>query len=289
MERLRNLLQAGRAGNAVLFCGSGLTADCLNFQDELSLGVSSNLLSILNNELKNHGKESGFKNIKNAAKSYKSIFGSHALMQLLKNRFHVSKVSSSIEDILKYPWEAIYTTNYDNGIEIALQGIGKKFAARNNCDDPIQSSSSIEVIHLHGYAQSWDISNFDNSCILDSDSYRQLDSAQKWFGRLRSEIERASVVIFVGFSVNDMHLDQVFFNSSGISGKSFFINKQTASPDADERAVQQDFGTPLYIGREQLAEEISEVSRRAPPYRTSPCIIHALPPADAKRLGPSGH
>jgi hypothetical protein len=145
MGKLRQLLQRGRNGNAVLFCGAGLTADCINFDDDTTLGVTFHLLKILNDELRANGKPSGFKDIKNAAKRFKAELGNHRLIQLLKDRFRLSKVSASIESIVEYPWAAIYTTNYDNGLELALQNARKKFAPLNNLDDPNAPTSGIPV------------------------------------------------------------------------------------------------------------------------------------------------
>ena len=122
MDNLRQLLERGRNGNAVLFCGAGLTADCLNFDDDSSLGVTFHLLQILNDELKNNGKQHGFKDIKNAAKRFRSDLGNHRLLALLKRAFvfEISKISASIVDMIQYPWAAIYTTNYDNGLRIGF-------------------------------------------------------------------------------------------------------------------------------------------------------------------------
>lgn len=265
MDKLRQLLQSGRNGNAVLFCGAGLTADCLNFDDVSAVGASSHLLRLLNDELKANGKQSGFKDIRNAAKKFRSDLGNHRLMQLLKERFRLSKVSASIVDIISYPWTTIYTTNYDNGLELALQTAGKKFTTLNNLDDPNSQTGGTPVVHLHGHAESWTDVNFEQSCVLDSDSYRQLSGVSGWLDRLRFDIERAEVVVFIGFSAADFHLEQVFFNASGLKEKAYFINPPAAEPDPDERAIQEDFGIPLYIGRENLAHFIIETIRQQAP------------------------
>ena len=57
-------------------------------------------------------------------------------MDLLRNRFRLQKVSADMVDILRFPWEKIYTTNYDNGIEVALQNAGKKAIPLNNLEIP---------------------------------------------------------------------------------------------------------------------------------------------------------
>jgi SIR2-like domain len=127
-------------------------------------------------------------------------------MQLLKDRFQLSKVSASIVDIVGYPWAAIYTTNYDNGLELALQSAGRKFAPLNNLDDPNAINSGTPIIHLHGFAEAWTDATFEQSCVLDTDSYRHLSGVSNWLGRLRFDIERAEIVVFIGFSAADFHL-----------------------------------------------------------------------------------
>jgi hypothetical protein len=265
MEKLENYLDRCRNGAAVLFCGAGFTADCLNFDDDAAVGVTSHLLQILNNELQAKGKRSGFHNIKNAAKRFKDELGSHRLMEILQDRFRLSKVSASVEDITRYPWASIYTTNYDNGIEIALQRAGKKFTSLNNLDDPDAKVAGIRVIHLHGFAERWTNVTFEDSCVLDARSYYRLSNMKGWLDRLRYDIERASVVVFIGFSADDFHLSEVFFNASGLREKAFFINRPSPSPNVDEYANQEEFGRPLYIGREQFAELAIKAARQQAP------------------------
>jgi hypothetical protein len=76
MDKLQQLLQRGRNGSAVLFCGAGMTADCLNFVEDSTLGVTFHLLQLLNGRLKAEGKQSGFRDIRNAARRFKNDLGS---------------------------------------------------------------------------------------------------------------------------------------------------------------------------------------------------------------------
>lgn len=269
MDKLQEFLQRGRKGSAVLFCGAGLTADCLNFDEATTLGVSSHLLSLLNEELKVNGKQSGFENLRNAASRFKRDLGNNRLMQLLKGQFQLNRVSASIVDIVGYPWTTIYTTNYDNGLEFALQSASKKFVPLNNLDDPGDEGAGTPVIHLHGFAEAWNDTTFEQSCVLDADSYRHLSSVRKWLQRLRLDIERSDVVIFIGFSASDFHLEQVFFNTTGLKEKAFFINRPAADPNPDERATQEDFGLPLYIGREDFAQIVTKAILQQVPQEPS--------------------
>lgn len=259
MQRLHEALQSSRNGSALLFCGAGFTADCLNFDDDGPVGVTRHLLELLNMELAREGKPAGFKDIRNAAKRFRTDLGSFRLMGLLKDRFKISKVSSSITDILEFPWAQIYTTNYDNGIEFALQNLGKKYIPINNTDPRPPEGKALQVIHLHGFTESWTPENFETSCVLDSDSYRSLTSVKRWLDELRVDVERAQVVVFAGFSAGDFHLSQTLFDVSGLKEKAFFVNRPSANPDPDEHATQDDFGTPCYFGRDGLGEIILDV------------------------------
>lgn len=258
-ETMTSLLQRGRNGNALLFCGAGLTADSLNFSDSGTIGVTTHLLSMMNDQLAKNGRQSGFRDIRNAAKRFRTDLGNHTLLSLLQSRFSLSNISASVEDILLYPWHKIYTTNYDNGIELAMQRIGKKFTPLNNLDSPSTTVSGTAIVHLHGYAPSWNAHNFENSCVLDADSYHKLSGVIGWLNQLRFDIERAEVVIFVGFSASDFHLTDVLFNSSGLRKKAFFINRMTSNVDPDEQAVQDEYGEALYIGREEFAKNLTEI------------------------------
>jgi len=264
MTNLDELLLKGRTGSAILFCGAGLTADCLNFNDTNGLGVTSHLLNIMNSELDEKGKTTGYRDIKNAAKAYKKAFGEYQLKNTLVNRFTLSNVSSSICNIIKYPWAKIYTTNFDNGLEIAHQYIHKKCCSFNNLDEEegVYKDNCTPIIHLHGYVKSWDQYNFEKSCVLDLDSYRNITALQKWLNTLRYDIERASVVVFIGFSASDFHLDQVFYNVSNLKSKAFFINPVSQNQNPDEQIIQEDFGHPVNIGREEFSLVLDRVIKK---------------------------
>lgn len=262
MTDLQSFLDRARNGSAILFCGAGLTADCLNFDDSEAVGVTTQLLAILNQALNDAGQPSGFRDIKNAAKRAKTTLGASAVMQLLQQRFNISKISASITDIVRYPWAGVYTTNYDNGIELAFQHAGKKFASIDNTEFPKDEYVGTPIIHLHGNAASWSAENFEQSCILDADSYHHLSGVRSWLSRLRYDIDRADAVIFVGFSAADFHLTDIFFSATELRQKAFFINRPAAEPDLDERATQEDFGTPLYIGREAFSESVIQALSR---------------------------
>jgi hypothetical protein len=264
MSELERRLNQARNGKGILFCGAGFSADCLNFDDPGEIGTGAQLLSILNAELKALGSTCGFKDLKNAADQYEREKGEHGLMNLLCSRFKLQKVSADMVDILRFPWERIYTTNYDNGIELSLHSAGKRAIPLNNIDSQNDIRENV-VIHLHGYIDKWEIKTFRQSCVLGADSYFRLDGAKQWFDTFRLDIERAEFVAFVGFNSNDFHLNAVMFNLSALREKAFFINRVTAEPDPDIRMTQERFGQPVYIGRQGFATIIRRALASEPP------------------------
>lgn len=253
---LQDLLERGRAGDAILFCGAGFSADCLGFETPDTLGIGAHLLKIINEKLEELGEPSTFRQLPTAARKYEQVAGEHGLMRLLQERFRISNVPERMVDILRFPWQKIYTTNYDNAVELALGKIPKGHSPINNTDEPSSTLSGLNVVHLHGYIERWDINNFKDSCILDTTSYLSLSGVTKWLEQLRFDLERASAVLFCGFSANDLHLNQVFFNSTSLRQKCIFVNRPVAERDEDAHITQEEFGYPVYVGLEGVGQHI---------------------------------
>lgn len=250
-------LNQARNGNGLLFCGAGFTADCLSFSPSAAVGTGSHLLSILNHELQRHSQTPVYQRIQTAADAYKERFGEIALMELLKTRFTLQNISADIVDVLRFPWERVYTTNYDDGVEQALRKVARQHRSFNNLDSPDDLTDNLlPVIHLHGFVEKWNSSNFGSSCVLGAESYHRLDTISRWLREFRFDVERAELVVFVGFSADDFHLNDILFNISGVREKIFFVNRSTAEPDPDMQMTQKRFGKPIYIGRSGFAATI---------------------------------
>jgi hypothetical protein len=261
-------LDRARNDHGLLFCGAGFSADCLNFSEQGAIGVAGDLLRFLNEKLNQGGFQSGFKDLRNAAELAKEKFGVGKMMDALKDRYVISKVGSDMVDILSFPWERIYTTNYDDAIEKGFKS-NRRFTPLNNVQIVEIPNSSVGVVHLHGRAESWDLDNFETSCILGYESYRNVSFLKPWLDIFRQDLDRAQIVVFVGFNANDFHLNEVLHNVSGLREKIFFINKPATEPDIDIDMMQRRFGTPLYIGREGLAQVIRVLQQRDPPAEPS--------------------
>ena len=197
-------------------------------------------------------------------------------------RFTVSNVTSDMADLLRYPWQAIYTTNYDNALEIAAQAAQKPVDPLNNTDQPDTATPNLPIIHLHGYVQKWDIHNFRESCVLGAESYSKLTLVRKWIERFRHDIDQAQIVVFVGFNAGDFHLNQAINDLTGLREKAFFINRPTAQADPDVTAAQKRLGTPFFTGRAGLADTIKRLlAKDAPKEPRLASFVKYTPPDPA--------
>lgn len=249
-------LNLARNGGGVLFCGAGFSADCLNFAPDEMLGTGAQLLDLFNTELRQEPK---YRNLQNAADALQDKIADNGMMRLLKERFTVSKITPDMADLLRYPWKTVYTTNYDNALEIAALAANKSVEPINNTDDPKADMINLPIIHLHGYVYKWDIRNFRESCVLGAESYYKLTRVQQWLDRFRYDIDQAQIVVFVGFNAGDFHLNKAINDLTGLREKAFFINRPTAEADPDVAAAQKRLGTPFFIGRAGLAASIKEL------------------------------
>lgn len=249
-DEFQRRLNVARNGGGILFCGAGFSADCLNFGPDETLGTGAQLLNLFNTEL---SQKPPYKDLQNAADALWNRIADNGMMKLLKERFTVSNVTSDMVDLLRYPWQAIYTTNYDNALETAAQAAQIPVEALNNTDPPDIAAQHLSIIHLHGYVHKWDIHNIRESCVLGAESYSKLTFVKKWLTRFRRDIDQAQIVVFVGFNAGDFHLNQAINDLTGLREKAFFINRPTALADPDVSAAQKRLGTPFFTGRTGLA------------------------------------
>jgi hypothetical protein len=133
-ENYRQRLHRARKGGGIPFCGPEFSSDYVNFNPDQTLGTGAQLLAVINEKL---DLADPFKDLRNAAEMLHERIADQGMMGLLKKRYQVSEVTQHMVDIMKFPWDAIYTTNYDNAIGIAARRANRTCEGLNNTDDPL--------------------------------------------------------------------------------------------------------------------------------------------------------
>jgi hypothetical protein len=169
------------------------------------------------------------------------------LYQTLYNLFTISELSDEQRSVLGRRWLRIFTTNYDDAIELAYQKAG---IAHSSFDysDPIPRKLPINsIIHIHGVIRKCNEDNVLDQLVLNQNSYiRQYFESSPWFGELDRAIDHCSACFFVGYSLSDYHIAALLLQKPQRKEKIFFITKDIPA-EIPRRQLEQ-FGQITPIG-----------------------------------------
>lgn len=216
-------------GNAILFLGAGFSIDGTNkinetipnasklsFQmcDELGIERSDDLALISERFIDDPTVGKGIE----------------ALISFLKMRL-ICTTSTPVQDtIIGLPWLRIYTTNYDNIIEISSkkQNIERETITATI---PKYSIDNIEgaIVHMNGNIIKTTPEKFYNEFKITNESYlKQGFLESPWGDQFVHDINNCKSIIFVGYSLKyDLELQKIMH--SKIFDKSIFIDRKGIS------------------------------------------------------------
>lgn len=140
----------------------------------------------------------------------------------------VTSVDTGLAELYSLPWRRIYTTNYDDAIEISRSGK----QPTNSCvlESSTDKARAGTVLHINGRLSEVSPASLERELSLSDRSYagRNLERSP-WFPYFAQDLETARAVIFLGYSLYDLDISRLIF-SNDISDKIFFF----VSPDIDE-------------------------------------------------------
>ena len=208
-------------GHALLFTGAGFSLGAINrlgqpmkLAEHLSIHLSSKVNLPLDTPLEDTSEE------------FLSQFGEQALVRLLKDEFTASEITDTHRRIASLPWRGIYTTNYDNVLEKASDSVGRSLVsvtlseeARLRSDD-----SGTLCVHLNGSVETLTSSTIGTELKLTDTSYLSASiNESPWAVTLRQDLNLARAIFFVGYSLADLDIRRIIFDTEELSQKSFFI------------------------------------------------------------------
>lgn len=142
------------------------------------------------------------------------------------------EVSEYHEKICSLPWRRFYTTNYDNSIELACLKTGRRIESLDIDDLPKDHISQGDLcVHLNGAIDKAIISDLDSKIKLTNSSYLSPQSfiSSQWNYVFKRDLETASAVIFVGYSMYDMDVQRLLYQTDSLVEKTYFIVHENAS------------------------------------------------------------
>lgn len=255
MEYQRALISAA-AGKAVLFAGAGFSLGATSIGgDEFPTGPR--LAKVLCDAAKLPQND----DLKTASGWYLKKKRPDELIALLKNIFSVQTVQAMHETVAAVPWKAIYTTNYDDVLEVAAKAQGKKLTPATPFDYPSDHrNSSASVIHINGFIDYLTEDSLLDEFKLTNTSYLTAQFRQSdWCDLFLHQVRSAQAVFFVGYSLYDIDLQELLYADPSLRKKTFFIQRKDMSEEEILLSDINDFGAVLPIGIEQFARDLENV------------------------------
>lgn len=220
-EALRHVLD----GTAMLFVGSGVgflskTAD----GEKLPTGKA--LADLLHTEVK---IEPGRHSLQRISQHVFRKLGADRLLSVLRQRLKVLEVDPRLKAIYNAPWQRIYTTNYDDAIELSRRGssLVSSFTLQ---DDPMRAPRGA-IVHLNGFIDAIVPASFDQDAILTDTSYSINEFQESsWARQFLIDVRTSRSIVFLGYSMSDLDIVRVLLADPDVRDRTLIY----VSPDTDE-------------------------------------------------------
>ncbi|EPC4486339.1 SIR2 family protein [Serratia liquefaciens] len=246
-----DMLRRISTGKAIIFTGAGFskkTVNILNEEPPLAKELSKKI-GILG------GIGEDIDDLMFTSRFFLKYKDKNELLKLLKDSFVLKSVTEEHKLVCSLPWRRFYTTNYDNSIELACLNSGKRVDALDIDAKPSNYMSQENLcIHLNGVIEKAIPDDLDSKIKLTNSSYLTAQSFvnSQWNYVFKRDLETASAIVFVGYSMYDMDVQRLLYQTDNLIDKTYFI----VSEDADFQSTffLTEFGHVLPIGLSGFAE-----------------------------------
>ncbi len=172
-------------------------------------------------------------------------------------------VTTPDQDVIcALPWMRIYTTNYDNIVELSSekQGISRESITITNARYSAARNLEQAVVHINGYIKKLNKDSFYDEFKITDDNYNRDGLLQStWSNLFEADLRKAKTVIFIGYSLKyDQELVRCIANLN-IKEKCIFIDCEKLCGD-DEFKIKR-YGVLYKFGTTGLAQEIAKVAK----------------------------
>jgi hypothetical protein len=251
---LQTLLQQILAGKAILFTGAGFSLGTKNI-----IGDEPPMAKDLSRMISKLGKFKESDNLKFTSDYYLEHHNHQGLIDLLKKNYSLKSVSKSHETICGTSWRRIYTTNYDESIELAGRNAGKRIDGVTVEEVPkINTRRSDICVHINGSIRNLSIQTLGSEFKLSNSSYISSDAftQSQWHHIFRNDLLRCSAIVFIGYSLYDIEVQKLLVScSKPIKQKTYFIVDE--NPGIEMVHQLGKFGSIFPIGLDLFSEKLA--------------------------------
>lgn len=254
-EIIKDILNGIIEFKIIPFFGAGMSKPC---------GAKdwNEIIELLKSELRTTSKDNLI-----IAQEYENKFGREKLIFKVKSACKLlHSDSSSLENHLKIismnP-PIIYTTNYDNALEIASELLNTEYKKIVSLKDIVNSShGQKQIIKFHG-----DFSNVDSIVFTKNDYENRLEIDKHFLDVLFRSHILGKGILFLGYGFGDVNIDYIFQKHTELYGNSELPKSYIISfkKDAEkELKLKEKNIITLYLNSpKELNELIGELNTRA--------------------------
>jgi SIR2-like protein len=240
--------------SSVLFLGSGFSVEATNIAGEnppVGDGLRTKFLELLELET------SDASDLKDLAEY--AFQNGNDVLKLLREQFTITDFSDGQAAILAQAWRRIYTTNYDDVVEVfhKKNRTTPKPAIYSNEDRKAKQVRTGSIIHIHGYIHRMTPDNVMRQAVLAHRSYaEQAATTSPWWQQFERDIRSAENIFFVGYSLADFETASYLTRSDDLVSKTHFILRANQSPIVRTRI--ESYGNLHEIAVEGFAAECNK-------------------------------
>ena len=262
---LKEAIQHACDGEAILFLGSGFSFGGKN-RNNSAMKVGAGLSHAICNDLKIEQSD----NLTISATRYimddSCKKGLSDFIRFLKGELECTETSKDQDVIISLPWKRIYTTNYDDVVELSSRKQGKVRESITITNARYSSGRNLEqaVIHINGYIKRLNEATFYEEFKITDENYNRDGLLQStWRQLFEKDLEREKAIVFIGYSLQyDQELVRCIANLN-IKDNCIFIDVPKISSDNAFKIGL--YGNLKTIGVSGFANEVIKVSSNYTP------------------------
>lgn len=254
-------------GNAVLFLGAGFSIGATK-EDGTEFKTAAPLAHKLLAEC-NLSKDEYVDDLGQASEVFVNMRSEHELVDYIRKEYTAIDVSSAQEVIASVKWQRIYTTNYDNVIELASlknKRVLQSAILSNRLVD-FKDKSNV-CVHLNGRVDGLSIDKLGSEFKLTGRSYMDNEFRNsEWLGLLKSDLLTARTIVYVGYSMQyDLDIRRLVYSLTEVVNKTILIMYEK-EPQVSQ-ILARTYGTPYPIGTNEYAKMIVDARKTYVPSAT---------------------
>lgn len=196
--------------------------------------------------------------------------------------FRLKSLSEDQKAVLNKSWRRIYSTNYDDAVELHRLSSKTPPNAFDVSESVPNKLPHGAAIHLHGSIRLITAENVRESLVLGEASYvNQYVVRSPWYDQFQRDLAFASALYIVGYSLADYHIAGLLMANPKFAERTIFIQ----GPDPDSTFVRRTarYGRTMFIGTSGFADALARAPRPAAPSLNNLRSFSSLAPTRDKK------